>query len=113
MLYPFELPPAVGLSDTQWSGSDCVYCAGPHPLKAVGRMRGVLVFAHHECAERHRLPDTDCCIEGCGRPAIVMEPVLLCAADAIRVREGYVAAQVALLDAELAALGDSEEDPPK
>lgn len=57
MIYPFELPPANGLSLMQLDGEDCVYCgAEPQaPMRPVGRLRGALVFAHEACADAHRI----------------------------------------------------------
>jgi len=59
LLYPFTLPPVVGLNIAQMDGRECVYCPGDTEgrMRPVGRLRGTLVFAHVECANQHRLED--------------------------------------------------------
>lgn len=58
MIYPFDLPPTEGLTLRQLDGQSCIYCDGcMGAMRAVGLLRGVLVFAHYDCAELHRITD--------------------------------------------------------
>ncbi len=55
-LYPFHLPPADTLSPAQADGVDCAYCPDPSvATKPVGHMCGVMLFAHDDCADAHRM----------------------------------------------------------
>lgn len=57
MIYPFSLPAVIDMSDAQLDGQYCVWCPFPDddPTIPVGIIRGVQVFGHRECAERHRI----------------------------------------------------------
>lgn len=92
MLYPFSLPPFAELTHDQVGGTHCAYCDQPGPAKPVGSICGVPLRAHVECAEAHRLPDTElvfCSAPGCDKPAAITMPVPLCLADASMAREAY------------------------
>ncbi|WP_328967904.1 hypothetical protein [Streptomyces sp. NBC_00239] len=58
--YPYDLPPLQEITPEQWSGTDCVYCPGigDGAMRVVGRIRGNVLFAHRECADDHRWPET-------------------------------------------------------
>ncbi|MCY0926273.1 hypothetical protein OTB20_08640 [Streptomyces sp. H27-H1] len=59
-LYPYDLPPADELTPDQWDGFDCTYCPGNRDgaMRVVGRIRGRVLFAHVECADKHRWPES-------------------------------------------------------
>ncbi|MFG2292002.1 hypothetical protein [Streptomyces sp. NPDC048603] len=57
---PYDLPPVDELTPAQWDGFDCAYCPGDGDgsMCVVGRLRGRVLFAHIECADEHRWPET-------------------------------------------------------
>ncbi|MCM2391760.1 hypothetical protein [Streptomyces albipurpureus] len=57
MIYPFSLPPFGELTSLHFDGVNCIYCHDRHPSRAVGRIRGQMLYAHPECAEQHRIVD--------------------------------------------------------
>ncbi|MBM9509934.1 hypothetical protein [Actinacidiphila acididurans] len=63
LLYPYNLPDVHDLTAAQRDGEACIYCPGditPTPgdsMRFVGRLRGVLVRAHRDCAEQHRITE--------------------------------------------------------
>ncbi|WP_331719527.1 hypothetical protein OG693_39625 (plasmid) [Streptomyces sp. NBC_01259] len=110
MLFPFTLPPIGDLSPRQLAGTDCTYCGAVGPTKTVGRVQGVELLAHSECAEGNRVsdePPPPCVVKDCGKPSVIQAPVPLCLNDAIAVREEYVKANLWVLETELAfGVGD-------
>lgn len=63
LLYPYNLPDVHDLTAAQRDGEACIYCPGDitptlgDGMRFVGRLRGVLVRAHRDCAEQHRITE--------------------------------------------------------
>lgn len=111
MLYPFTLPPIGGLKAGQFAGVDCTYCGSAGPTKTVGRIQGVELLAHPECAEDNRISDEPtpaCLVPVCGKASVIPAPVPLCLQHAVEVREEYVKANLWMREYEQAFGSDGE-----
>lgn len=94
MLYPFDLPPFAELSNAQLASLACAYCGEDSPRTRIGSIHGTPLLAHPDCAELHRLPvnaHVECAVPKCVAPAAILNPLPLCLADTIGVREAYKA----------------------
>ncbi|MFG3244645.1 hypothetical protein [Streptomyces sp. NPDC048157] len=60
-VYPYHLPYVPDLTTQQLDGQECVYCppgvAPDDPMRPVSRLRGVLLFAHTDCANENRMEE--------------------------------------------------------